>query len=169
MAGEAADAGVGRVSAEQLLAALRARRERHGPWSVEESHEERKPQPVRQVVIRVEKALIADVVAVRARDVVWFALVEVAIDVFLGRLRKHVVCHAHLDVVGFAGENRDRLVLRLPAESRDRAVIPAAIGNARDAELRAYCSRRRMTTEDLAVLNAVNDAQPVKLQRNPKS
>src|SRR5439155_3009913 len=46
----------------------------------------------------------------------------------------HLVAYALLHVVGFAGEKLQRLVLRLPPEPSDGAVIAVSIGVARDAQ-----------------------------------
>ena len=40
---------------------------------------------------------------------------------------EQLVGDAHLDVVGLAREQQQRLVLRLPAEARDRAVVAVAV------------------------------------------
>ena len=45
---------------------------------------------------------------------------------------EQLVGDAHLDVVGLAGEQQQRLVLRLPAEARDGAVIAVAVRLTRD-------------------------------------
>src|SRR5206468_10321154 len=47
---------------------------------------------------------------------------------------KHLVAYALLHVVGFAGEKLQRLVLRLPPESSDGAVVAVSIGVAGDAQ-----------------------------------
>ncbi len=54
------------------------------------------------------------------------------IGAFVG---EQLVGHADFDVVGLAGENFQRFVLRLPAEARDGAVVAAVVGMAGDAEL----------------------------------
>ncbi len=46
-----------------------------------------------------------------------------------------LVGDAHFDVVGLAGENLQRFVLRLPAEAGNGAVVAAVVGMAGDAEL----------------------------------
>ena len=65
---------------------------------------------------------------------------------------EQLVGDAHFDVVGLAGEHQQRLVLRLPAEPRDRAVVAVVVGlpgdcPARDVEVRpaadAQCVLRR--------------------------
>jgi hypothetical protein len=66
----------------------------------------------------------------------------------LGHLRvfafvgEQQVRHAHLDVVGFAHKDRDRLVLRLPAEAADRSVIAGVIEVARDVQAVALVGDR---------------------------
>ena len=51
---------------------------------------------------------------------------------FLG---EYFIAHAHLHVIGFAGEDHQRFILGLPAETRDRAVVAVAIESARDANI----------------------------------
>ena len=51
---------------------------------------------------------------------------------FVALGREQLVGDAHLDVVGLAGEQQQRLVLRLPAEPRDRAVVAVVVGLAAD-------------------------------------
>ena len=45
---------------------------------------------------------------------------------------EHLVGDPHFDVVGLAGEQQQRLVLPLPAEPRDRAVVAVVVGLPRD-------------------------------------
>jgi hypothetical protein len=84
-------------------------------------------------VQRIGEALVASVVWIGTGDVVRFALVKIARDVFIGGLGKQVICDAHLHVVRLARENGDGLVLCLPAEFGDRAVVAAAIRNTGNA------------------------------------
>ncbi len=77
---------------------------------------------------RIVEALIAVIVSVDSRRVVGMVLQRSVADWVLFRsLWKQLVGNAHFDVVGFAGEHRQRFVLRLPAEARDGAVVPAAV------------------------------------------
>ena len=48
------------------------------------------------------------------------------------------VGHAHFDVVSLAREDHQRLVLRLPAESRHRAIVAIGVDVAFDAEQRPH-------------------------------
>src|SRR5207245_2262415 len=48
--------------------------------------------------------------------------------------RKQLVGDPHLDVVRLAGEEEQRLVLRLPAEPGDASVVPVPVGTTADAE-----------------------------------
>ena len=61
---------------------------------------------------------------------------------------KQLVGDPHLDVVGLAGEQQQRFVLRLPAEARDRAVVAVVVGlagdrAARDLEVRPPADAER--------------------------
>ena len=47
---------------------------------------------------------------------------------------KEFVGDAHLDVVGFAGENLERFILSFPAETSDGAVVAAVVGMTGNAE-----------------------------------
>src|SRR5262249_35143478 len=71
---------------------------------------------------------------------------------------------AHLHVVGFAGEDGDRLVLCLPAETGNGAIVAAAIGDAQDAEFLAKRRGGVVAAQDFAVLNPVEDSQAKRLQ-----
>src|SRR5262249_52625943 len=59
---------------------------------------------------------------------------ELAVAVLLALLLERLVADTHLDVVGLAREDHQRLVLGLPAEPGDRAVVAAAIDPSADAE-----------------------------------
>src|SRR5262249_27109255 len=129
VAGEAADAGVARSGAEELLSALRARGERNGLRSVQEAHEDLELEPIGKHADRKE----IDVVA--ANQIIWQRLTgAVAERVLFASLREQVVRNAHLDVVRLAGKQLNRLVLRFPAEARDGAVVGAAIEGAGDSK-----------------------------------
>ena len=52
---------------------------------------------------------------------------------------EELVGDALLDVVGFAGEDQQGFVLRLPAEAGDGTIVAGVIGSARDTEL-SFCS-----------------------------
>ena len=69
--------------------------------------------------------------------------VELAAAVGLALVGEDLVGHALLDVVGLAGEDQQRLVLRLPAEPGDRAVVAAVVEPPGDAELRLLEARLR--------------------------
>ena len=56
--------------------------------------------------------------------------VELAIRGVVPLVGEVLVGDALLDVVGLAGEHQQRLVLRLPAEAGDRAVVTAAVEDA---------------------------------------
>src|SRR5262249_25115871 len=76
---------------------------------------------------------------------------------FPGRL-KQLVGNAHLDVIGLAGEHRQRFVLRLPAEPSDRAVVAAAVRVPSDAEGSSLLGGRSILREDLAVWDSVDQS-----------
>ena len=59
---------------------------------------------------------------------------QVGVLVALGL--EQLVGDAHLDVVGLAGEHQQRLVLRLPSEARDRAVVAVVVRLAGDGPAR---------------------------------
>ena len=50
-------------------------------------------------------------------------------------MREQQVGDAHLYVVGLAGKDVQRLILRLPAETADRAIVAVVIEGAGDAEV----------------------------------
>src|SRR5262249_12767506 len=67
---------------------------------------------------------------------------------------------------GLGGKHGRRLVLRLPAEPRDGAVIAAAVGMAADAKRCALARSRVELAQNLPVLNGINQAQPEHLERD---
>ena len=50
-------------------------------------------------------------------------------------MRENFIGDTHLHVVGLAGKQFQRLVLRLPAEAGDGAIIAVVIESAADAEV----------------------------------
>src|SRR5215468_8092192 len=103
---------------------------------------------------RVVEGLVDLVIGGHACDVIRLRLFwAVAIWILLFGLGEQLVGDAHLDVVGLAGKHRDRLVLRLPAEARDGAVVAAAVGPTGDPKGRALRSRSRLSLQNLAILN----------------
>ena len=71
---------------------------------------------------------------------------------------KYLVGDAHFDVVGLAGENLERFVLRLPAEAGDGAVVAAVVGMAGDAEAAFERRNWRHVGEDGRVRNIFDQA-----------
>ncbi len=49
-------------------------------------------------------------------------------------IREQFVGHSHFDVVGFAGKDFQRFVLRLPPEPRHGAIVPAEVGVPRNSQ-----------------------------------
>src|SRR6266849_138894 len=102
----------------------------------------------------VVKRLVLDVGDIRAHNVIRFRLVwTLAVGVFFRGGWKCFVGDPHLDVVGLARANSDRLVLRLPSETSDSAVVATTVGMAGDAERSAQGSGGIMLREDLAILD----------------
>src|SRR6267378_2159564 len=100
---------------------------------VDESHHQLEHHPIRHDVQGIVEALILMIIGIRAGYVVGERLgVAVAIGVLLPCRREQLVGNAHLDIVGLSGEYGDGLVLRLPAEARDRAVILVTVGMSGD-------------------------------------
>src|SRR4029077_18365517 len=122
-------------AAEELSASLRAGARRGIRFRcIHEAHHDLELHPIRQDVLRIVEPLIAAIVCRRAGDIVRRRLTRpVAIRILLGRRREELVRDTHLDVVRLGGEDRDRLVLGLPPEARDRAVVAAPVGVARGA------------------------------------
>src|SRR5262249_14688408 len=108
---------------------------------------------------RIVEALVAGIVLIHADDVVRFALIERTFRRLIHGLREELGGDPHFGVVSLTGKHGDRFVLGLPAETRDGAVVSAAVGNAQNAELFAELRGSSMTTEDLTVLNAIQHAQ----------
>ena len=78
------------------------------------------------------------------RDVVLFTRLKVhtilgfriehATGKFVAFLGKDLVRNTHFDVVGLSRENRERLILRLPSEPGDGAVVVVRVESARDSQ-----------------------------------
>src|ERR1700693_3745781 len=115
------------------------------------------------------KALIAYVCGIVSEDIVRLALVRRASRRFVSSLREQVVRHAHFHVVRFPGKNHDRFVLRLPAKARNCPVVAATIRHALDTQLLANLLRGLVTTQNLYVLNSVQNSQSIQLQRNAET
>ena len=125
-----------------------------GDWPVGKAHQNLKLLPIRQDVEWVVKLLILDVGVVGAHHVIRFGFVwTLAVRVFLRRGREGFVGDSHLDVVGFAGKDRDGFVLRLPSKTGDGAVVAAAVGMAGDAKRRSQVSGSIMLRQNLAILD----------------
>src|SRR5262252_9630974 len=113
---------------------------------------------------------------VRVRDVVRHGG-ELAARRLLALLGEELVRDALLDVVRLAREDQERLVLRLPAEARDRAVVAAgvgrasdvdAVGTAADAESGLAVGRRGEVVQDGAVRDALDQARAEDRRGNPE-
>ena len=59
---------------------------------------------------------------------------ELTIRRLVALLWEQLIGNSHLDVVGLAREEQERLVLRLPPESRDGAVVAVVVGGTRDSD-----------------------------------
>src|SRR5262249_12857880 len=59
--------------------------------------------------------------------VVFGRRVELAVRVALTFIGKEFVGHSLLDVVGLAGKDQERFILRLPSEPCDRSIVAVAI------------------------------------------
>src|SRR5205814_130259 len=79
---------------------------------------------------------------------------------------ENLVGDSHFDVVGFAREDCDGLVLRLPSETSYGAVVAAAIGMAFDAKRSARGSGGVMTGQNLSILNRFDQSKACHLQGN---
>src|SRR5262249_31398406 len=89
--------------------------------------------------------------------------VAVAIGILLPCRREQLVGNAHLDIVSLSGEHGERLVLRLPAEARDGAVILVTVGMSGDSERLALAPGRVEMAHNFAVLNRIDQPQPEQL------
>jgi len=65
---------------------------------------------------------------------------ELAGRIAVALILEELVGDAHFHVVGFAGEQQQRFVLRLPTEPRDRAVISVVIETSGNASARFCCA-----------------------------
>ncbi len=118
---------------------------------------------------RIVECLVAHVGVVVAENIVGFGFVGRAILGFVGGLWEQIVGDAHFHVIGFAGENHDRLVLSFPAEASDGAVIAAAVGHTRNSERLSKGGGGLVARQNFAVLNAIQDSEPEELQGNPET
>src|SRR5215813_12658106 len=166
---KAPDPWIFRARSEELLSACRACCKWNRLRRVQESHEDREHLPVRQNVKRVEETLIALIRRIAPENVVRFAYGLMSLWRFVCRLRKEVIRHARFHVVGFAGKNHDRLVLRLPAKPRDRSIISASVRHSNDAQVFSRCRSRRMARHDFSILYAVQNSQSKDLQGDSES
>ena len=94
--------------------------------------------------------------------------VELAVRIAFALVLEEIVGDAHFDVVGFAGEQQQRLVLRLPAESRDRGVVSIDIevsGNTQRSLLLGIGRQRRLKR---AVRDVLHQAKSVHRCGYPK-
>src|SRR5215471_16814512 len=118
---------------------------------------------------RIIEALVTVVVEVHPRRIVRMILQRsVAGWVLFCRLWEQLVRNAHLDVVRFTGEHRERFVLGLPAESSNGSVISAAVRYALNSELGAHAGRGVMVAQDFDILDGINKTQAEHLCRDPE-
>src|SRR5947207_2121254 len=108
-----------------------------GVWrrTIGKSHHHLELHPVGENVHRILICLISCVVGIGAGYIVgrrFFRALASGI-LFCGG-GENLVGDSHFDVVGFAREDCDGLVLRLPSETSYGAVVAAAIGMAFDAK-----------------------------------
>ena len=88
---------------------------------------------------------------------------------------KELVGDAHFHVVGLAGEHQQRLVLRLPSEARDGAVVAVVVGlagdgSAGDGEVRATADPERACSAVLAAWFArIASPESLRSGRSPKT
>ena len=95
-------------------------------------------------------------------------MIELAVRVVLPLILEQVVGHADLDIVRFTGEQQQRLVLRLPTEARDCAVIAVVIkasGYSQGALLLRIGSQRSFES---VIGRALHQAQAERRRGNPE-
>src|SRR5262249_54732765 len=92
-------------------------------------------------------------------------------------LREELVGDTHLDVVGLACEHQQRLVLRLPAEAGDGAIVAAGVGHAADdaVGVTSYTLRLpggragRVAGANGRVVNVFDEARTHRWRRNAEN
>ncbi len=110
---------------------------RVGVWrgSIGESHHDLELHPVGENVHGILECLIACVVGIRTGYIVGRGLFRpLASRILFCRGGKNLVGDSHFDVVGFAREDCEGLVLCFPSETCDSAIVAAAIGMPLDAK-----------------------------------
>src|SRR5262249_37320953 len=103
-------------------------------WPISETHHDHELQPIRQDVKWIIEGLISGIVRRGANAVIefWFFRALTSRILLCGGWKKFVG-NAQLDVVSLSSKHSDRLVLSLPSETRDGAIVPTSIGMTRDA------------------------------------
>src|SRR5882724_10905612 len=81
---------------------------------------------------------------------------DLAVRRLVTLLLKRLVGDPHLDVVGLAREDQQRLVLRLPAESRDRSVVAVPVRTPADSETGLRERAGAQVGDDRAVLDLLD-------------
>src|SRR5215472_17382905 len=142
---------------------------RHRCGRIEKSHKQSKHHPIGTFVEGVVETLVAGVVAIHAGDVIGFAFDGGTSGSFVHRLGKQVSGDTHLRVIGFAGEHGDGLVLGLPSEASDRAVVGTTIGYAANSECAPESSGFLMAHQNLAILDTIENSEAEKLRGNTES
>ena len=84
--------------------------------------------------------------------------IEQAAGRFVALLLEHFVRDALFDVVGFAGKNSERLVLRLPAQAADGSCVAFPVRMAGDAQRPLEIQVSVFVVEDRGVLDGFNQA-----------
>ena len=129
------------------------------------AHEDREFQPVRQDMQRVVEALVPHVADIGTRDVVGLVIPWLQAGVSSVRCGEDVIGHAHFHVVGLGRKNRQGFVLRLPAETRNGAVVVAPVGNAADPQRSTQRRRGGCVAQDRHILNRLDQTQAEQLER----
>ena len=146
--------------AEELLAVAGTGRQWRRLRSIDEAHEHGEHEPGRHDLQWVVVQL-----GLGARNVE--RLVDhAAARLFAAAHGEEVVADAHFDVVGLAGEDGDRRVLRLPAEAADGAVVRDHVGMALDSQLPLELLVGAHVGADGGVLDRLDQAEAEQLQRN---
>src|SRR6516164_10378809 len=138
---------------------------RHGSGRCREAHETGKIDDVRRIIRGRNTALKG--VWCQIGAVLWHSVV-LATRIGLAFIGKGFVGRSLFDIISFAGEDQQRFVLRLPAESRDRSVIGAAVeftGNTQRPGEGTICRQCRF---EIAVGHVFDKAQPKYGCRNTK-
>ncbi len=145
-------------------ARLVRRRGRRG----QEAHEVSEPLHPAERFDRTRRLGVRDVVG-RLRELAVRRLIPLGLE--------ELVADAHLDVVGLAREEKQRLVLGLPAKARDGAVVAVHVGRAverdavrpaADAERALAGSVRGLIRHDRTVRDLLDQAGPEDRGGNPE-